>query len=147
MLLSTCCFLPAGSSRAAQHLAESRLWDLCQTGELLCPARGMLPESGGDGIPAYRSRAGTGPSWGSDLTCAARITWCALFRWAQEQREMFPGTGGNGMCPRKAPAPCPGERAESVGHHVSTAHCRRLAGCVRRKLHSQMYLHLTGLIL
>lgn len=66
---------------------------------------------------------------------------------AQDQREMFPGTGGNGTGPRRASGPCPGERAESVDHHVSTAHWRGLVGCVRRKLHSQMYLHSTGLIL
>lgn len=71
VLLSTCCFLPAGRSWAVQHLAESTLWGLCQTGELLSPASGMLPESGGDGIPAWRPVTGIGlcSSVRSDRCC------------------------------------------------------------------------------
>lgn len=68
-------------------------------------------------------------------------------RCALSQREMFPGTGGNGTCPRSAPDPCPSERADSADHQIRTALQRGLVGCVRRKLHSQMYLHFTGLVL
>lgn len=57
---------------------------------------------------------GLAPAPVSHLPGAGRIPW----EWPK--REMFPGTGGNGTCPRRAPDPCPGERAQSVDHHSTS---------------------------
>lgn len=66
----------------------------------------------------------------------------------QDQKGNAPRQMGTGMYPKRALDPFPGERAgELVDHHISTADQRRLAGFVRRKLNSLMYLHLNGLTL